>query len=192
MIAIDDVLISDDIVKEDFVCNLSACKGACCWEGDYGAPVNDTEQEAIRKALPQIKKHLSLESIQLLSNGGPFVQYTEPGFTGTALHSDGSCVFMTFSSNGTAKCAIEKTSEENSIPNLKPISCHLYPIRVTSNPDAGFEAWNYDRWKICAAACTNGKSLKVKIYEFLKDAIIRAKGKSFYEQLSAAAEHLKQ
>ena len=190
MIAIGDVLISDEILNEEFVCNLSACKGACCWEGDYGAPVSKIEQEAISRALPEIWKYLPETSRQLISEQTPFVEYTEPGFTGTNLHKDGSCVFMSKNKDGTAVCGIEKSHEDGNIENLKPLSCHLYPIRVISNPTVGFEAWNYDRWSICSAACSNGKNLKVKIYKFLKTAIVRAKGSDFYEELHAAAEHL--
>lgn len=190
MIAIQDVLISEDIVKEEFVCNLSACKGACCWEGDYGAPVTEQEISTIIQLLPDIYENLSIESQSLLDKDGPFAYYSEPDFTGTNLHTDGSCVFMTFDEKGIAKCGIEKSKEQGKIDYTKPRSCHLYPIRVTKNVELNFEAWNFDRWEICTAACSNGKALKIPVYKFLKNAIIDYKGEAFYEELRAAANHL--
>ena len=107
MIAIQDVLISEDIVKEEFVCNLSACKGACCWKGDFGAPVTSQEISTIQNLLPLINQNLSLESQTLLSHSGAFAEYQEPNFTGTNLHPDGSCVFMIFDDNGVTSTLLE-------------------------------------------------------------------------------------
>lgn len=188
MIAIDDVLIADDIVIEHFVCDLTACKGACCWEGDFGAPVLKDEILAIDSNLETIKEELSDESIKLIEEFGWMDRFSDEQWEGTALHPDGSCVFLVKNAIGISMCGIEKAHREGKIDYQKPLSCHLYPIRVTRNPDLGFEAWNYDVWDICSAACTLGDKLKIPIYEFAKDAIIRAKGKDFYEALDGAAK----
>ena len=190
MLIIQDVLISDDVIEEEFICNLSACKGACCWEGDYGAPVTADEQATIESILDKVRPNLSIESNKLLDEKGCFAQYSDTKFTGTALHEDGSCVFMTLDKNGMAKCGIEKTWEDGDITYKKPISCHLYPIRVNVNEPASFEAWNYDVWDICSPACALGKKESVPIYKFLKNAIIRYKGEAFYEELDSAAKHM--
>ena len=122
MIIIQDVLISDDVVEQEFICNLSACKGACCWEGDYGAPVSEEEQSIILSILEKIKPNLSIESKALLEEKGCFQEYSESKFTGTTLHENGSCVFMTFDDGGIAKCGIEKTYEQGDTDYKKTMS----------------------------------------------------------------------
>lgn len=193
MIVIQDVLVSDEIVNEEFICNLNACKGACCWEGDFGAPVTEKEMEIISDLYPHIVAELSEESVQHLIERGGFARYKDDdeSFLGTNLLPNGACVYMTTDTNGYAKCGIEKAYEKGTIDFRKPASCHLYPIRVTKNEKAGFEAWNYDKWDICSAGCTLGKKEKVPLYQFLKNAIIQQKGEAFYEELDAAAEHIK-
>lgn len=189
MIIIENVLISDDIISEHFVCNLAACKGACCKMGDYGAPLTQEEISQIELNLPSISKELP-ESLDLFSSRGFVGTYSEKQFPGTALHPDGSCVFLTLNESGINQCSIESSYNKGESTFKKPLSCELYPIRVTVNPNQGFEAWNYDRWDICSPACTNGRALKVPVYVFLKTAIIRAKGQAFYNQLHAAATHI--
>lgn len=190
MIIIQDVLISDDVVEQQFICNLSACKGACCWVGDYGAPVTKEEESIILSNLDKIKPNLSLESKSLLEDKGCFDVYSKSKFTGTTLHKNGACVFMTFDDQGVAKCGIEKTFENGDIDYKKPLSCHLYPIRINVNEPASFEAWNYDLWEICSPACELGKKESVPVYKFLKDAIIRYKGEEFYEELDEAVKYM--
>ncbi len=180
MIIIQDVLISDDVVEQEFICNLSACKGACCWEGDYGAPVTPDEEAIILSILDKIRPNLSLESNKLLDEKGCFDTYSDSKFVGTTLHENGSCVFMTFDEQGIAKCGIEKTFEVGDIALKKPISCHLYPIRVNVGEPASFEAWNYDLWEVCSPACELGKKESVPVYEFLKEAVVRYKCEEFY------------
>lgn len=189
MICIDDVLLSDDIVEEHFVCNLKACNGACCWEGDYGAPLTKAEIEIIKSELETVKKYLPENSITIIENEGFVKQYSKKKFAGTGLHNNGACIFLTDDSNkGLARCAFEMAYKDGVTKFRKPISCHLYPIRVIKNEEQGFEAWNYDRWDICSDACTMGKELKMPLYKFAKDAIIRAKGENFYEQIEAYVE----
>jgi Fe-S-cluster containining protein len=188
MIAIDDVLISGDIIDENFKCNLSACKGACCWEGDYGAPMEKEEADAIQDQLPNIINHLSEEAKSVIEKNGVSTYYDEADLLGTPLLKDNSCVFLVKQEVGFSYCAIEHAYKKGEITVNKPISCHLYPIRVTKNKLQKFEAWNYDRWDICSPACKQGRKDKVKVYEFLKEAIIRYKGEDFYNQLEEAAD----
>ena len=190
MIVIQDVLISEDIIEAQFHCNLAACKGACCWEGDYGAPVEDAEMEVIQHNLAAIQNNLSEASQKLISETGPFTYYKKAKVTGTTCHPDGACVFLIREPGGIAQCGIEKSYIDGKIDYRKPLSCHLYPIRVSRNEIVGFEAWNYDQWDICSAACVLGKEKRMPVYKFVKDAIIRYKGQDFYDELDAAAIHL--
>lgn len=173
------VLVSDEVMQEEFVCNLSACKGACCIEGDAGAPLELHElpelealQEGIRALLPE-------EGRQALVVLGPYT----PGTDGprTPLRPDGACAYVTFGANGTAKCGIEQAYQKGLTPFRKPISCHLYPIRVKKLFEG--EALNVHHWEICSAACSLGKALKVPVYQFLKEALIRRYGEAWYGEL---------
>ncbi len=186
MIEIDGVLIGSAIFTSEFVCNLTSCKGACCWEGDYGAPVDETEMSEINRNLSKIKKYLSIEEQEILDAKPLFEDYKDQGW-GTSLRSDGSCVFLTKNSEGIAVCTIEKSFKQGESTINKPISCHLYPIRVLKYEEQKFEAWNYETWDICKEACSLGEHLKIPVYKFLKDAIVRYKGQAFYEQMDAAA-----
>jgi Fe-S-cluster containining protein len=189
MLVIQDILISDDITDEKFFCDLTACKGACCTEGDYGAPLEQQEMETITAYIDIIAENLPEKSKTLLEAENGFTFYKKPKVWGTTCHEDGACIFLTKNTLGISVCGIEKTWHEGKIPFQKPISCHLYPIRISTNEIAGFEAWNYDRWDICAAACQKGQKEKMPLYQFVKDAVIRKKGQEFYDELKAAAEH---
>lgn len=189
MIAIDNVLLSDELVEEYFVCDINACKGACCWEGDYGAPLTNEEILTVEKELEKVKPYLPQSSLDIIDKEGFVKEYGKKKFKGTGLHKNGACIFLTDDSNkGLGRCAFEMAFNKGETEFRKPISCHMYPIRVIKNEEQGFEAWNYDRWDICSAACSHGKSLKMPLYQFAKDAIIRAKGEDFYEQLEAYKE----
>jgi len=192
MLIINDTLVSLDVVDSNFVCDLNACKGACCTEGDYGAPLKADEMDIITQYIDIIKDNLPVRSQNILETENGFTYYKEPKVWGTSCHDDGACIFLTKNELGIAICGIEKTYYEGKIPFKKPISCHLYPVRITKNEISGFEAWNYDRWDICSAACTKGDREKVPIYKFVKEAIIREKGQDFYDELDAAAEHMKE
>lgn len=193
MIVIGDVLISEEVLTEQFHCQLNACKGACCWEGDYGAPINDKEKLILDTNLEKIKSFLPTRSVEYLENNKAYKFYSKPKVWATPCHDDGACVYLTTDEvTGIAKCGIEKAFEHGAIDFQKPISCHLYPIRVSKNDIVGFEAWNYDRWDICNAACSFGKEKQIPIYQFVKDAIIRLKGPEFYEQLDANREYIEQ
>lgn len=192
MILIEEILISDDIINDYFLCNLSACKGACCWEGDWGAPLEKNEIDILNGIIEVIKPYLPDRSLELLEASGPTAYYEELEKEGTNLHQDGSCVFLAYDQLGIAKCGIEQAYRDGKIDYRKPISCHLYPIRVSKNKDIGFEAMNYDRWEICSAACDLGEKKKVPLYQFAREAIERAYGKDFYEELESVAKHFKE
>lgn len=191
MLIIQDTLISEDIIEEMFACDLHACKGACCVEGDYGAPLEAEEMKYLEQYKDLIIEALPEVSKQYLKDHLGFEFYKEYNTWGTSSHDDGACVFMTRNELGMALCGIEKVWREGKIPFQKPISCHLYPIRISSNEISGFEAWNYDRWDICSAACSHGKKESIPLHHFVKDAIIRKKGETFFEELDAAAQALK-
>ena len=195
MIVIQDKLISLDLVEEKFVCDLTKCKGACCWEGDFGAPLEKDEIDLLENQLDALKPFISEDGWAAISKKGVFEKYghnKKDTFLGTPLLDNGACVFMTYNEIGIAQCGIEQAEKANQIDFKKPISCHLYPVRVNKNENLSFEALNYDKWDICNAACSLGKSLKMPVYKFVKDAIIRKYGEDFYVELESAAEHLSQ
>ena len=189
MVVVQDKLISEDVLEEAFVCNLDACKGACCWEGDFGAPLEMEELPVLEQLFENIQPFLLPEAVALLREKGVYAKY-EDGTMGTPLMPNGACAYMTLDESGIAKCGIEQAYRAGAIDFQKPISCHLYPIRVKKNERAKFEALNYDRWEICSAACQLGKKLKVPVYQFLKEPLIRKYGIDFFEELDAAARFL--
>ncbi len=191
MLIIQDKLVSGEVIKEQFICNLSKCKGACCWEGDFGAPIEEEEIEILKAIYPKVKPYLSEESINTIDEKGVVTYYKDVEEIGTSLLDNGACSFMIFDSLGRAQCSIERAYLEGEINFKKPISCHLYPIRVEKNEEVDFEALNYDRWDICVAACTLGAEQQMPVYRFLKEPLIRKYGVEFYEELDAAANFMK-
>jgi Protein of unknown function (DUF3109) len=188
MIIVQDKLVSDELVEEHFICDLNACKGACCWEGDYGAPLEETELPVLKAIYEQVKPFLLPEGRAAIEEQGQYVWVEESQGYATTLVNNGPCAYMTRDALGIAKCGIEQAWKAGIIDFKKPISCHLYPIRVEKNEKVGFEALNYDRWEICSAACTLGKKEKMPVYQFLKEAIIRKYGEDFYEELDGAGQ----
>jgi len=191
MIIVQDKLVSDDLVEQKFVCNLSVCKGACCWEGDYGAPLDEAELPVLDSIFEKIKPFLSPAGIAAIEAQGKYVRVEEEGEWATTLVDNGPCAYMTLDASGIAQCGIEQAWKAGAIDFQKPISCHLYPVRVEKNEQAGFEALNYHEWSICTAACERGEKEQVPVYRFVKDAIIRKYGQEFYDELDGAAEYLK-
>lgn len=185
MIQIDDKLISEDLFSEEFVCNLAKCKGICCVEGDAGAPLDEDETKILDEIYPKIKSYLRSEGIQAIEEQGTYTLDFE-GDLVTPLVNNAECAYVIFDEKGYTKCAIEKAYEDGVIDWQKPISCHLYPIRITEY--SNFSAINYHEWDICSDACTLGKELGVKVYQFLKKPLIRKYGEDFYQTLSEAAE----
>ena len=178
-------LLSEDIFDKNFVCNLNACKGACCWEGDWGAPLEEEEFDILEAIYPKVKPYLTPAGIEAIELQGVAVIDDEDDYS-TTLIDGGPCAYIGYESDGTAYCAIEKAHKDGVVDWKKPISCHLYPIRIKKLPD--YEALNYDKWDICSAACSLGDELKVPVYRFLKDALQRKYGEAFYAQLEDMAK----
>jgi hypothetical protein len=192
MLIVQDILISEDVVKKQFLCQLDACKGACCWEGDYGAPLEDAELDTLENIYEDVKPFLRPEGIQAIEEQGLFVYIKKEEEWSTPLINNRDCAFLTFEENGIAKCGIEKAYEAGATDFRKPISCHLYPVRVSKNEKTGFEALNYDEWDICSAACSAGKKAELPVYRFVKDAIVRQYGEDFFEELDAMAKWMEE
>ena len=183
MLVIDDILVTDPILERDFVCNLSACKGACCVAGDRGAPLADAELPILEELQETVAPYLTAEGRAALQAQGPYLS-DEEGHQ-TTLREDGACAYVNFDEKGIAYCGIERAHEEGKTDFKKPLSCHLYPIRVQPLHEGA--ALNYNEWDICDPACQLGAALKVPVYRFLKEALIRAYGEDWYAALEEAA-----
>lgn len=190
MIAVDNVLISDAIAQEQFVCDLSKCKGGCCEEGDAGAPLEESELELMVDLYEKIKPYLTEASIAEIEKKGKYVYHREFGWVTPTLGNDNEiCVYGTRDENGTIKCAFEQAYYDGVIGWKKPISCHMYPIIQKSGRNGGYDHMNYEpREVLCKPACTLGKKLKVPVYQFLKEPIIRKYGEAFYDALDKVAQ----
>lgn len=188
MIVIDDILVSDELLEQKFICDLSKCKGACCQQGDFGAPVDDEEMKIIKQLYPKIKSQLTEDAVAKIESSGLFKSYRNDSFMGTNLLENGSCIFVKKNELGTLECMIEKAHYRGETDFKKPISCHLYPVRVMENPRVNLTALNYSEWDICKAACELGQKENMPLYQFVKEAIIRKYGQEFYDQLDGAFE----
>ena len=180
MLAIDKTLVSLDLLERYFVCDLSACKGACCVKGDAGAPLTDEEIDLLENIVDDILPYLDEEGKAMIDKKGVF-EIDVDGDKGTALLENGRCAFALVDYNGMVSCGIEKAEMTGDIDFKKPISCHLYPVRITEYKE--YDAVNYNTWEICKPACECGAKLDVPLYKFLKDALIRKYGKGWYEEL---------
>lgn len=180
LVEIGDKVVSTQIFERKFVCDLNACKGACCIEGDAGAPLTEEEVSILEDNLEAIKPYMREEGLKAIDEQGVFYmdQDNEPV---TTLVNDAECAFVFFDEKGITKCSIEQAHLDGKLDFKKPISCHLYPIRVKQFNE--FKALNYDTWSICSDACTLGEKLGVPVYQFLKEPIIRAFGEGFYTEL---------
>ena len=179
MIEVGNVLVSDEIVSEHFVCNLEKCKGACCIEGELGAPLEEDELLILEDIYPIIKPYLTPEAIHEIEQQGVYVNDEDGDFSTPTIEGK-ECVYAFYDNQKILKCAIEQAYLDKKIKWKKPISCHLYPIRAQKY--STFTALNYDRWDICSDACSYGEKLKVPLYQFLKEPMIRKFGKKWYEQ----------
>jgi len=188
MLQIDKTLISFDIFEKTFVCNLSACKGECCVEGDSGAPLEDDETKILEKIYPILEKFMTKSGIKAVKKQGKWIIDSD-GDKVTPLINNKECAYIYKDNNGIVFCAIEKAFLEKEIDFQKPVSCHLYPIRITKYKD--FDAVNYESNKLCIPARINGEKLGVPLYKFVKVPLIRKYGKEWYKQLEIAAEELK-
>ncbi len=184
MIQIDDTLVSLDVLESKFICDLSHCKGICCVEGDSGAPLLEEEVAELEKALPVIWDDLSPEAQDIIDKQG--VSYVDvEGDLVTSIVNNKDCVFTCYDADGTCKCAVEKAYRAGKLSFYKPVSCHLYPIRVTEYDT--FSAVNYHRWEICKAAEVLGKKIGMPVYKYLKEPLIRRFGTDWYDSLEEVA-----
>lgn len=178
MFQLGKTIISEDILEKEFVCNISACKGTCCIDGEAGAPLEEDELKTLMDIYPKVKPYLRKEGIEAIENQGLFT-YSDGEYE-TPLIDGKDCAYVIFEGE-TALCGIEKAYRENEIDWKKPISCHLYPIRIMTYSE--FSAVNYHHWPICNDACTLGKELQVPVYKFVKEALIRKFGEDWYAEL---------
>jgi hypothetical protein len=187
MLQIDDTIISLDLLDERFVCDLASCKGICCIEGDDGAPLEESEVKIIEALLPVIWDDLTENSKAVIEKQG--VSYIDDdGEPVTSIVNGAECVFTYTDADGTCKCAIEKAYREGKTDFYKPISCHLYPVRLQKYDE--FTAVNYHRWNVCNCARKLGGKLSVPVYQFLKEPLIRRFGATWFEQLEIADKEM--
>lgn len=188
MIIIDETLISDEVYTEYFVCDLPACLGCCCVYGDAGAPLEKKEAEILNEIFPHIKHFLRTEGIEAIEKSGTSVRDIEGEYTTPLVHGK-ECAYVIFDEKLIAKCGIEKAWNADVTDFRKPLSCHLYPIRIKKF--SNYEGVNYHRWPICDPARKLGKKSKLRVFEFLKEALIRKYGNEWYAQLEAYVSQYK-
>ncbi len=190
MIVIDNILISDEVAEKQFVCDLNKCKGACCEEGDAGAPLDEKELDIILDVYERVKPYLTPAAIAEIERKGKYVYNKEFGWVTPTLGNDKEiCVYGSRDENGIIKCAFEHAYYDGVIPWKKPISCHLFPIIISKGKRGDHDRVNYEpREKTCNPACALGKKLEVPVYEFLKEPLTRKYGEEFYNALDEAVK----
>jgi len=189
MIDIDNKIVHFDVFRKCFCCDIAKCKGICCVEGDSGAPIDPDEEQKLKELLPKIYERLSPEARAVIDENGVSMLDIEGELTTAIIGKAGACVFANVNSDGIVYCEIEKAWEEGIVDFRKPISCHLYPIRIKKY--SSFEAVNYDVWNICNDAVALGKEKNIKIFEFLKEPLIRKYGEDWYNEVCIAESYLK-
>lgn len=185
MVEVGGHLVSEELFKENFICHLDKCKGACCIEGDAGAPLLASEIQILEDIYPHVKPYMTVKGIETIEKFGTSVRDLDDDLTTPCVDGNKECAYVTWE-NGITKCAIEKAYEDGAVNWKKPISCHLYPIRLTSYPE--FDMLHYDRWSICSSACSFGDEHQIKVYQFLKAPLIRKYGENWYRQLEENAK----
>ena len=189
MLHIEDTLVSLDLIERFFLCDLSICRGACCIEGEAGAPLEKGEFELLRHILPAVWDDLSPQACEVIHRQG--VGYIDiSGEIVTSIVDGRDCVFTCYDPDGICRCAIEKAFREKRIDFIKPLSCHLYPVRATRHNN--FLAVNYHRWKVCRAGEIRGEQEQLPVYRFLREPLIRAFGEKWYDMLELCACKYKQ
>ncbi|MDD5570249.1 MAG: DUF3109 family protein [Bacteroidales bacterium] len=187
MIPIDNTIVSDNLFENLFVCNLSECKGICCIEGEAGAPLEEEEVSIIQDIFEKVKPYMTKRGIEEIVKNGVF-SYDENGELGTALINGKECAFV-YIESGISKCSIEKAYKEKKINFQKPISCHLFPVRIKKYKK--YDAVNFEKWHICKSAHAHGKKLNIPVFKFLKKPLIRKYGKEWFEELEKEFEKIK-
>lgn len=188
MIVIDNIIISDEVVEEQFVCSLEKCKGGCCVDGDAGAPLTDAELDEVIGSFEKVKHLLTAEGLATIEKVGKYVYDKSFGWV-TPTINNGMCVYGFEDEKGVVKCAFEEAYNKGSIAWKKPLSCHLFPLKIKKSKHSDQEYVNYEpRETLCAPACALGKQLKVPVHVFLKEALIRKYGEEVYEVLCQIAQ----
>jgi hypothetical protein len=187
MIQIQDTIVSLAVFEEEFVCDLSVCKGICCVDGESGAPVEEEEIPLLEAVLPVVWDDLSPSAQEIIRKQG-LVYKDKDGEYVTSIVNGEDCIFTTYDDKGYCRCAIEKAYREGKTGFYKPVSCHLYPVRVAAYK--GFRAVNCHRWSVCHAARILGRKNGTKVFRFLKEPLIRKFGEEWYRQLETIAEEL--
>jgi hypothetical protein len=183
MLPVGNTLVSEAVISAKFVCDLKRCKGACCVEGESGAPLEKEELKKLESVYPHVKPYLTAEGIAALEEKGLYLIDDDGDYVTPLIGNGGACAFTVYE-NGIAACGIEKAFNDGKIDFRKPVSCHLYPVRITQYKN--YDAVNYHEWEICAPACKLGKQLKIPVYKFVKDALIRKYGEKWYQELEEA------
>jgi hypothetical protein len=185
VIEIDNTLVSNDLLDKQFVCNLSACKGACCVEGDSGAPLEEEECSLLEDVYDKVKPYMTPEGVEQIEEQGNFV-FDSDGDLSTPLVNNSQCAYVYKDDTGITKCAVEKAYLNKEISFRKPISCYLFPVRLKQYKS--FTAVNVQLIDICSPACDLGEKLKVPVYKFLEQPLIQRFGQEWYNALSAVDE----
>jgi len=188
MIVFGNTLISTELLEKKFVCDLSRCKGDCCIEGDSGAPLEPEETGILDEIYPLVEPYLTDKGRNAIHRQGKHVVEEDDEYTGLAtplIDGTGACAYVNWDEKGIAYCGIEKAYLDNKISFRKPVSCHLYPVRVKVS--AGITLVNYEEWEICDPACALGEQLQVPVFKFVKEALIRRLGMEAYEVVEAAS-----
>jgi hypothetical protein len=189
LVAIDNILVSDPVLEEQFVCDLQACKGACCEDGDAGAPLEKDELQILNQIYEKVKPFLTKEGIEAISQQGKYQYDQEFGWVTPTIEGK-MCAYGHRDARGVITCGIEQSFQAGVQSWRKPISCHLFPIRTKKSRKKDMEFVNYEpRESLCDPACAFGKKLKVPVFVFLKDALVRKYGEDFFKTLEAAAKH---
>lgn len=179
MILVEDKLLSEDIFDKQFACDLNACKGACCVEGEGGAPLTEEECAILDDIFDDVKPYLSAEGLEVIEKTGLFT-VGQDGDLETPLIEGRACAYSTKTANGTLHCGIEQAQRDGKISWKKPISCHLYPIRIKELVD--FTALNYHQWNICEGARVCGAAKEISVLEFCRDALVRRFSLEWYDK----------
>ena len=188
MVQIQDTIVSFDIITKEFCCDLKKCHGACCIEGDAGAPVTPDEIAEIEQLLPVISNDLSAGALKAIEERG--IAYPDPeGELVTQIVNGKDCVFTCYDENGCCCCAIEKAYRNGKVSFMKPVSCHLYPIRVKKIGD--YWGLDYNRWDVCQAAVIKGHREETALYKYLKEPLIRRFGQAWYDELELTVSEMK-
>jgi hypothetical protein len=187
MIAIGNLLVSDALVEEQFICDLHKCKGGCCVDGDAGAPLEESELAKLEEVFQEVKSLLSSDHLAEIEKQGLYVHNKEFGWVTPAING-GICIYANTDPQGIVKCAIEQAFYDGKTTWKKPISCHLFPVRIKKSKSGKQTYVNYEpRPTLCKPACQLGKKQKLPVYQFVREALIRKFGQSFYDALHAVA-----